>query len=190
VRTASVLDGGPAASFTARVGDALEALLRDEGWNLHRFLLRELEVGDCTGCFGCWVRTPGECVLLDGGRDVVRQVIRGDLVIFLTPVTFGGYSSLLKGAVDRLLPLGSPFFARIAGETHHRPRYARYPRLLGVGTLPEPDLEAESLFRTLVGRNALNLHCPGHGAGVLAASGGEEPKAALRGLLTQAGALP
>lgn len=191
MRAATLLDGSLAGGFSDRLGDSLAALLREEGWSVHRTLLREGGVGDCTGCFGCWVRTPGECVLDDAGRQVARQVILGDLVVFLTPVTFGGYSSLLKAAVDRLLPLGSPFFAHIGGETHHRPRYARYPRLLGVGTLSAADPEAEGLFRTLVARNAMNLHCPGFAAGVFPESvGAGDLGPALRALLARAGALP
>lgn len=38
-----------------------------------------------------------------------------------------------KKGLDRLIGLVSPFFTKIAGETHHRPRYDRYPALLAVG---------------------------------------------------------
>jgi multimeric flavodoxin WrbA len=45
--------------------------------------------------------TPGECVIKDAGCDVARDVSHSDLVILLTPMSFGGYSSELKKAVDR-----------------------------------------------------------------------------------------
>jgi hypothetical protein len=82
-------------------------------------------------------------------------------------VTFGGYSSLLKGAVDGILCLGHPYFQKVGGEIHHRNRYDRYPSLLGVGYLPEADGDAEGIFTGLVARNAINLHSPAHGACVL-----------------------
>jgi len=186
--TAVVLYGGPPAGFAAEVEAALAGLLEEAGASVQRLALGELAIGGCLGCFGCWVKTPGECVLDDDGRRVAREVIQSDLTAFVTPVTFGGYSSTLKAAVDRLIPLGSPFFRRIAGETHHRPRYARYPRLLGVGTLPEADAEAAELFCALVGRNALNLHAPEHAAGVLAEAGDRaDPGATLRPLLARVG---
>ncbi|MHB8762762.1 MAG: flavodoxin family protein [Deferrisomatales bacterium] len=178
---AAILNGGPAQGFPDRVAGELAALLRARGSEVQTFVLRDLEIADCTGCFGCWVRTPGECVLADAGREVAREVIRSDLVALVTPVTFGGYASGLKKAVDRFIPLGSPFFTRIEGETHHRRRYDRYPRLLGVGTVPRADGDAEAIFRQLVGRNALNLHCPAHTAGVLVE--GADPAAALTALL-------
>ena len=42
----------------------------------------------------------------------------------------GGYSSELKNAVDHLIPNILPFFANVDGETHHKPRYKRYAKLL------------------------------------------------------------
>jgi hypothetical protein len=141
--------------------------LAERGWEVEPFVLRDLGIAWCVGCFGCWERTPGQCVVDDAARDVAAAMIRSDLVVYLTPVTFGGYSSHLKKAVDRNNCLLEPFFTTVRGETHHVARYSRYPRLLGLGVLTRPDAEAERLFTTLVARNALNLHAPLHGAGVV-----------------------
>ena len=46
----------------------------------------------------------------------------GDLVIYLTPVTFGGYSSELKRMVDHQIQNISPFFTSVQGEIHHQRR--------------------------------------------------------------------
>jgi len=146
--------------------------LTDMGWEVEPFILHDMEIHHCLGCFGCWVQTPGVCVIDDSGRDVARAVIQSDLAVFLTPVTFGGYSSELKKAVDRLICLISPFFMKIEGEVHHKPRYERYPRLMGVGVLPQPDEESERIFTTLVGRNAINLHALAHVGGVVLSSQG------------------
>ena len=94
-------------------------------------------------------------------------MIAGDLTIFLTPITFGGYSSELKKAVDRLICLISPFFTRIDGEVHHHARYDRYPALVGVGILPASHPVQEQIFHTLIGRNAINMHAPTHNSVVL-----------------------
>lgn len=149
--------------------------------------LAEVRIAPCTGCFGCWVKTPGTCVIDDPGREVARAALRCDLLVFLTPVTFGGYSSELKKAVDRLIPLLSPFFVRIGDEIHHRPRYPEYPPILGVGLLPSPDLEQEGIFRTLVWRNAVNYHSPFHETAVVCPGEEEALRKALRGVLARCG---
>jgi len=122
------------------------------------FKLRELAIAPCAGCFGCWTRTPGECVIEDGARDVLRSYVGSDIVAYVTPLTFGGYSSQLKKMLDRFIPLLDPRFTVVDGEVHHLLRYRRYPKTIGLGTLPSPDPEAERLFARLVARNGLNIH--------------------------------
>lgn len=129
--------------------------------------LHELDIHYCIGCFGCWIRTPGTCVIDDVGREVTRAIIQSDLTIFLTPVTFGGYSSRVKVVLDRSISLVMPYFKKIEGEIHHKPRYKRYPRFLGVGVLPQADAENNRIFTDLIGRNARNLHAPSHATKII-----------------------
>jgi len=154
-----VLDGG-------REGDALTlvavqelvSVLAERADDVELVPLRERSIAMCTGCFGCWTRTPGECVFKDDASEVLRSYVGSDLVVYATPVTFGGYSSLLKTMLDRLIPVLDPRFTIVGGEVHHRLRYRRYPKTVVLGTLPSPDPEAERLFANLVARNGLNMH--------------------------------
>jgi hypothetical protein len=160
------------------VSEILAGELNNLGYEVTGFTLRDKEIGTCLGCFGCWIKTPGICVIDDDGREVARMAVQSDLMVFLTPVTFGGYSSHLKKALDRLIPILSSFFKKIGGEIHHRPRYARYPTIIGVGIVPQPDEESERIFKTLVTRNAINAHSPSHTAGVVVRS---DPPDKIRG---------
>jgi multimeric flavodoxin WrbA len=128
--------------------------------------LRKIRIAPCQGCFGCWIKTPGVCTVKDESHDIVRLLVRSDLWVFLTPVTFGGYSSELKKLLDRQICVISPFFGKFEGETHHVPRYERPARLLALGTVEKRDDELELIFKKLVYRNSLNLHNPAHAAGV------------------------
>lgn len=158
---ALVLNGGSCRDAPVdELQGALEIELGARGWGAEGLVLRDLSIAPCTGCFECWTKTPGVCKTKDSGRYVARAMIRSDLVVFLTPVLFGGYAPHLKKALDRVIGLVSPFFTRVDGEVHHRERYERYPALLGVGWLAEPDSEEERIFDTLVNRNAINLHAP------------------------------
>ncbi len=162
---------------------ALVDALAEAGYGTEILRLREKAIAPCLGCFGCWVKTPGECVIDDDGRSVARAAARCDLLVYLTPVTFGGLSSELKKAVDRLIPDISPFFARVQGETHHQRRYARCPSLIGLGVLPQPDRQAESIFKTLVEHNALNWRSPRTAAAVVALSRPDDVESIARGLV-------
>jgi len=94
-------------------------------------------------------------------------MIQSHLVVYLTPITFGGYSSDLKKVLDRSIGLISPFFTRINGEVHHRKRYAQAPKLLGVGIAHEPVGEGARIFKALIERNAINMHNEAHAACVV-----------------------
>ncbi|MCR5794056.1 MAG: NAD(P)H-dependent oxidoreductase [Solobacterium sp.] len=77
----------------------------------------------CTGCFSCWNRTPGRCVIKDGYEDMGQLVHQADEVIVISRYTYGGFSGFVKNVFDRCLGYVLPHFEVIAGETHHKKRY-------------------------------------------------------------------
>lgn len=99
--------------------------------------LLRIERGDlafCVGCFGCWVKTPGECVIGDKMAQINRTFVNSDVVFYLSPVVFGQCSATIKSAVDRWLPNMLPFFeTRPDGSTMHPSRYETYPKVVFIG---------------------------------------------------------
>jgi multimeric flavodoxin WrbA len=187
---ALVLNGGLGHDPTlALLQQAFEDDLAASGWETESWFLHDSVIAPCQSCYSCWVRTPGECATDDDGRRVAAAAVTSDLIVALTPVTFGGYSSQLKKALDRLIPDVSPMFESIDGETRHKRRYQRYPDLVVVGTQATVEADAKQTFVTLVARNAINFHAVRHAAVVVAEGA---PPAALRtrveGLLAQIGA--
>jgi multimeric flavodoxin WrbA len=165
---ALILDGSFAGDDVITASrEAIEGELRTGGWNVNSFTLRDTDIAACKGCFKCWIQTPGVCNVDDAGRRVAEQFIKSDLVVFLSPVTFGGYSSVLKKGLDRMIPNALPFFEKIQGEVHHKRRYDAYPRLVVLGVLSQPDEESERIFLSLAARNAINFYSPGFAAGVI-----------------------
>ena len=186
---ATILDGerqGEELLTLARA--ALVAELERLGWEVELISLRQLKIKHCLGCFGCWIQTPGICVQDDAARGVTRSLARSDLAVFLTPVTFGGYSSELKKVLDRSIGLIMPFFHKVKGEVHHLKRYDHAALIVGLGWLPQADEESERIFATLLERNAINLHAPAYAAGVVRGTeGAAEAEATVRQLLAAVG---
>ncbi len=123
-------------------------------------LLHKKEIADCKGCFHCWVKTPGTCIINDFSRVITKLFANAKLVVFITPIIYGGYSSELKKALDRIIPFISPYFTTINGETHHKKRYKKSPALIGIGINDQDDPEQENTFKKLVLRNSINMHSP------------------------------
>ena len=166
-----VLNGALAGDETLEpVEEALLTLLREERTEIRGYAMRDVPLAHCQGCFECWTTTPGLCKTDgDAGREITAALIKSDLLVILTPVTFGGYSSEIKKVMDRIICLVLPFFRRVEGEVHHSRRYPSYPALAAIGVLGAPDEEQARIFRSLVERNALNLDCPVTAASVLPA---------------------
>lgn len=152
-----------------RVRAALMATLQSCGWDTEHVVLREKKIGNCAGDFFCWIRSPGVCNVGDDNRVISRTMMASDLMVYLTPITFGGYSSALKRMVDHQIPTISPFFTRVRGETHHERRYPKYPDFLAVGWMDTPDARAEAIFLHLVQRNTINFYAERAASGVVLA---------------------
>lgn len=130
-------------------------------------VLRDLPVAYCQGCFNCWTDTPGTCKIDDKGRDLSHDFSVSDVVVLVTPLLFGSYSSETKKMLDRALGTLLPFFRQIDGEVHHMPRYA-YPPALGILAVETtPDADSEQTVRVLALRNAINFAAPMHAVSVI-----------------------
>ncbi len=166
---AMILNGAPKGQPALDSAAALlEKELTSRGWETLTFPLRDLSITACRGCFKCWMETPGLCHMDDDANVLTHGLAQSGLLVFLTPVSFGGYGSLLKTAMERtILPCLLPFMTRRNGETHHPLRYGRGISLIGVGHLPEKNAVEEEIFRNLVGANARNLDSPSQSCGFL-----------------------
>ncbi|HAE42467.1 MAG TPA: hypothetical protein DCG34_06035 [Clostridiales bacterium] len=88
--------------------------------------LRKIKVKDCTGCFSCWLKTPGRCIHKDLDK-FYKAYLAADKVIIFSKVTKGFVSGDLKTLFDRLIPLYLPYITYKTGESMHLPRYEKYP---------------------------------------------------------------
>ncbi|MFZ5827479.1 MAG: flavodoxin family protein [Bacillota bacterium] len=189
---ALILNGAePDDQAMAKTATSLTEALKAADCTVESIALCEAEIHPCQGDFLCWVKTPGVCTFDDDGLQISKYMMESDLLILLSPVTFGEYSYHLKKALDRLIPNVSPFFTKQKDEYHHQPRYARYPSLAVIGYLPAADDEAEQIFRALARRNAINFMPPAHACSVLHGNlGVDQVRAAVSETLAQVGVIP
>lgn len=127
---------------------------------MKRFIITDLENADnvkhCIGCFGCFFKTPGKCIILDECQEQGMRLGHCDEIVIVSKLTFGGYSKIVKKRFDRSLPYVHADFHIFQGQMHHKERYENDPTLkvyfYGDGT----DAEKENA-KILVKRNSYNL---------------------------------
>ena len=153
--------------------EQIQKILIDEleasGYETEAVALHRENIKPCIGCFRCWHTTPGICsgVKGDDAEVIIRKIINSQLMVFLTPLTYGGYSSEIKKIFGRCLGLLQPGMQIIDGEVHHLKRYDVYPSHLAIGMTINTDDEETAIFKTLIDRNSKNFYPPKHHAGVL-----------------------
>ncbi len=125
---------------------------------VERFELKRMVIRQCLGCFKCWTKTPGKCVIKDDAESILMSVIHSDLVIFASPLVMGMTTGLMKRLNDRLIPLIHPYFSIVKGEIHHRYRYDHYPQIAVIYEPSEEDTPDDiALCRQIYERLAINF---------------------------------
>jgi multimeric flavodoxin WrbA len=114
---------------------------------------------NCIGCFGCWIKTPGACVIRDRYGDMGETISKSDEVIIISKCFYGGFSPFVKKVIDRSISYIHPYFEIRNGEMHHRPRYDNHFDLkvwfYGENVTEQEKQTAEKLIVA----NAINLDC-------------------------------
>ena len=119
--------------------------------------LSRLNITNCVGCFGCWAKTPGRCVIRDDAVKVYPLIARSDTLLYISRIKYGGYDTVMKTMLERAIPVQQAFIRILAGETHHVQRSVvpKDATILAYGDTGE---EERAIFRKLVARNAHNMN--------------------------------
>ena len=113
-------------------------------------------VKHCMGCFGCWIKTPGRCVISDRCSDIPSYIAKCDEMILISPISFGCYSESIKAVIDRSIPYVLPYFRIVGGEMHHKMRY-KHSFKLKLLFYGECDVEERQIAESLVRANSVNF---------------------------------
>ncbi|MDR2179383.1 MAG: hypothetical protein LBP21_03650 [Synergistaceae bacterium] len=114
-------------------------------------------VRPCVGCFGCWVATPGKCVIDDRGSALAPLISKHDELIVIGRLLFGGFSPDVKALLDRSIGSILPFFRIVNGETHHEKRCKNPLSLRYIFYGPDISEFEKGIARRLAAANACNF---------------------------------
>lgn len=113
----------------------------------------------CVGCFGCWVKTPAQCVVRDRYGDMGAALSKCDELFIISRCSYGGFSPFVKNVLDRSISYLHPYFKIRDGEMHHRRRY-NHPFSLSVYFYGDGISGKEKeVARSLVKANSVNFQC-------------------------------
>ncbi len=126
------------------------------------FDLSTMKIANCVGCFGCWTKTPGKCVIRDDATKVYPVIAQSDEVIYVSKIKYGGYDTVMKKMLERAIPVQQAFIRIHNGETHHIQRAVTPKKATIIAYGDDISDEEKDIFRELVSRNAQNMNFSSH----------------------------
>ncbi len=84
----------------------------------------EKAIKPCIGCLGCWLKTPGQCVLNDDFSHMGKEIAECTDLIFISECTYGGFSPFVKNVIDRSISYMLPLFRKKGKYSYHHRRYS------------------------------------------------------------------
>ena len=89
----------------------------------HKIISPKGSIHHCIGCFGCWIKTPGKCVICDGYENTGIDMGKCTELILVSRCCYGSVSPFVKTVQDRAISYIHPDFVIRKGEMHHKRRY-------------------------------------------------------------------
>ncbi len=100
-----ILNGSPRVerSNTLKIANAFAAGFPQA--DIETVHIYKQNIKPCLGCFSCWTKTPGRCVIVDDMLELFEKIKHSDVIIESFPLYFFGIPSGFKAFIDRCLPL-------------------------------------------------------------------------------------
>lgn len=127
------------------------------GASTENVLLARKKIAHCIGCFACWTKTPGKCVLKDDVEGLLKKYMASDIVIMASPLYVDHVTGIMKDFMDRSLPLVCPQFEMgDAGQMRHVSRFEKYPSIVWVSNCGFPEKDQFAVLQLACERDIRN----------------------------------
>ena len=124
----------------------------------HKIIKPDAMIKHCIGCFGCWIKTPGECVIKDGFDRTGCDMGKCDELIMISECLYGGFSEFVKKVQDRAISYVRGDFDIVDNEMRHRRRYSNRIKLSAYFYGDDITEEEKRTAENIVKANAKNFY--------------------------------
>jgi putative NADPH-quinone reductase/putative sterol carrier protein len=100
---------------------------------------KKFSIEPCRGCFTCWTKTKGKCVIKDDANELIETVNSAYLTIYAFPLYVASIPAKLKAFLDRMFITVMPVFVPYHNLTRH-PLWntkEQYMALFSISGFPE-----------------------------------------------------
>jgi multimeric flavodoxin WrbA len=131
----------------------------EAGAEVDNIFLKDKNIGFCKGCFSCWLKTPGKCVIRDDMDELLPKIPSSDIIVFAMPLYVDNVTGLMKCFMDRIIPVVKPYIEKDEkGECRHVKRHEKYPLIVVISNCGFPEQSHFQVMELLFRRIARNIH--------------------------------
>ncbi|WP_196598575.1 flavodoxin family protein [Pectinatus frisingensis] len=122
--------------------------------------LAEKHIEHCRGCFACWLKTPGKCIIKDDMEALVQICTNADILLLASPLYVDNITGLMKDFVDRFIVTIDPHFNKDTnGECRHPNRLnKKFPKLIFMSNCGFAERSHFQVVSHWIKRMALNMN--------------------------------
>ena len=156
----TIFNGSPHAENgnTHVMVESFAAGATQAGAEVENIFLAKKEINHCRGCYACWIKTPGKCVIKDDMAELLDKLIHSDVVVFATPVYVDNVTGIMKNFMDRIMPVADPHFEKDqGGECVHLAKFDKVPKLAVISNCGFPEQSHFQVLALLFKRIARNM---------------------------------
>lgn len=126
-----VLNGSPKKkSDTFRLTDAfLKGMNKKKENTVDVINVIEKDIAPCRGCFGCWSKMDGHCIIQDDQNAILDLYTKADVIIWSFPLYCYSMPSHLKAVLDRTIPLVKMRMVEESDGTVHHEALADFSKI-------------------------------------------------------------
>ncbi|MFH1716092.1 MAG: flavodoxin family protein [Planctomycetota bacterium] len=156
----TIFNGSPRAENgnTHLMVEAFSKGATQAGAEVENIFLAKKKINPCRGCFACWFKTPGVCVIKDDMAELIEKFVNSDVVVFATPVYVDNVTGIMKNFMDRIIPAADPHFEKDeGGECVHMTKSDKVPELVVISNCGFPEQSHFQVLELLFRRIARNM---------------------------------
>lgn len=103
----------------------------------------------CYGCNGCTYKTYGKCVFRDDMDEILPILIKGDVVIYTSPLIWGGFSYDIKKILDKNALIGDRFY-KVKNKELVKGMISNIRKIVGVAVSEKVSEKEQNTFKSYV----------------------------------------
>ena len=114
------------------VGTALYDYYKMMDLNVEFISASNRHIKPCYGCNGCTYVTYGKCVHRDDMDQILPTLIKGETIIYVSPLLWGGFSYNIKKILDKTSLMGDRFY-QVENKELVKGTIGNIKKIVGVG---------------------------------------------------------